>query len=249
MVSETDQQFYDQNGFLVVRQFLPPEELDALQGELDRYIDEVVPTLSGFDAFYEDASRPETLKQLQRMAQDDFFAAYQANRRWHELATALVGEEVTASEPEWFNKPPGTNHITPPHQDNFYFCQTPPHVVTLWLALERVGAENGCLRYVAGSHREGFRPHSKSSILGFSQGINNYTPDDFRREVAVPLEAGDLVAHHGMTIHRADANMSTTQHRRSFAMVFTGVSCRRDMDAFARYQDSARQQHAELGLK
>jgi len=39
---------------------------------------------------------------------------------------------VQGDAPEWFNKPPATNHITPPHQDNYYFCLEPPNVVTIW---------------------------------------------------------------------------------------------------------------------
>jgi phytanoyl-CoA hydroxylase len=102
---------------------------------------------------------------------------------------------------------------------------------------------------VAGSHRGGFRPHARSKILGFSQGITDYSADDFTRERAVPLSPGDAVAHHGMTIHRADANLSATRHRRSFALVFKGESCRRDQAAYDRYLASAREQHREMGLK
>jgi phytanoyl-CoA hydroxylase len=51
-----------------------------------------------------------------------------------------------------------------------------------------------------------------------------------------------------MTIHRADANMSAERHRRSFAMVFRGVSCERDDEAFERYLQSARSQHQAMGL-
>ncbi len=90
--------------------------------------------------------------------------------------------------------------------------------------------------------------HGRSRVLGFSQGITDYGADDFAHEVAVALRAGDAVAHHGMTIHRADANTSATRHRRSFALVFKGVSCQRDQVAFERYLSSARQQHQELGL-
>jgi hypothetical protein len=32
-------------------------------------------------------------------------------------------------------------------------------------------------------------------------------------------------------------------------MVFTGVSCQRDEEAFARYAESAREQHSAMGLK
>ena len=69
------------------------------------------------------------------------------------------------------------------------------------------------------------------------------------REAAAIMQPGDVVAHHGMTIHRADANLSATRHRRSFAMVYRGVSCRRDDAAYARYLASARAQHSELGIQ
>jgi phytanoyl-CoA hydroxylase len=249
MSSELAKQSYDREGFVVVRQFLADAGLAELHANLERYIRDVVPTLAATEAFYQDYARPETLKQLQRMGCDSFFRDYVHHSKWTALAEALVGEPVCADQPEWFNKPPGTNHVTPPHQDNYYFCLTPPHVVTIWLALDAVDAENGCLRYVPGSHKRGFRTHAKSKILGFSQGITDYTPDDFSREVAVPLQPGDAVAHHGMTIHRADANLSTTRHRRSFAMVFKGTSCRRDEAAFARYSASAREQRQEMGLR
>lgn len=249
MSYEIEREHYDEHGFVTVRQLLEKQDFADLRDNLDRYIRDVVPTRPHADAFYVDRSRPETLKQLQRMGCDPYFRDYVQHPRWTTLAESLVGEAVQADQPEWFNKPPGTNHVTPPHQDNYYFCLAPSNVVTIWLAMDSVDAENGCLRYVHGSHRNGFRKHAKSKILGFSQGITDYTPDDFTREVAVPLQPGDAVAHHGMTIHRADANMSITRHRRSFAIVFRGVSCQRDEAAFARYQAAAREQHQELGLK
>ena len=249
MQMDSHRPLFERDGFVVIRQLLPPGELAQLQDNLDRYVRDVVPGLQDADAFYEDRARPETLKQLQRMGQDSFFELYGRHPRWVAVAEALLGEPAVAEQPEWFNKPPGTNHVTPPHQDNYYFCLTPPSVLTIWLALDDVDAENGCLRYVEGSHHRGFRSHARSKVLGFSQGITDYNVDDFTREVAVTLRAGDAVAHHGMTIHRADANVSATRNRRSFAMVFKGVSCQRDEAAYARYLTSAREQHQAMGLK
>lgn len=240
---------YDQNGFAVVRNFLTGDELAALQAQLDRYILEVVPTLDDAKAFYHDRARPETLKQMQYMQGDAFFCEYVNHPKWKALAEALVGEEARCESPEWFNKPPGVEHPTPAHQDNYYFNLTPPNVATIWLALDVVDDENGCLRYVAGSHRNGFRQHGRSNVLGFSQGILDYGPADEAGEVKVHLRPGDVVAHNGMTIHRAEPNRSPDRNRRAFAMVYKGVSCRRDEAAFARYQASAKAQHELLGLK
>jgi phytanoyl-CoA hydroxylase len=239
---------YDRDGFAAVRQFLPASDFAELTRELERYIRDVVPTLPDAHAFYDDKGRPETLKQLQHMGLDPYFKAYRDHAAWRALAEALIGEAANPLEPEWFNKPPGTQHITPPHQDNYYFCLRPPHVVTLWMALDTVDEENGCLRYVRGSHLEGIRPHGRSNVLGFSQGILDHGDLDREREVAIHLEPGDVVAHHGNTIHRADANRSAVRNRRAFALVYKGVSCQRDEEAFGRYQAALKSQHQQLGL-
>jgi phytanoyl-CoA hydroxylase len=240
---------FEHDGFVIVRQLLSPSEFDDLRASLDPYIREVVPTLPDSHAFYDAKGRPETLKQMQHMgAADPFFNAYRQQPKWLGLAQALLGEEVEVQEPEWFNKPPGTNHFTPPHQDNYYFNLKPAQVLTIWMALDPVDDGNGCLRYVAGSHRRGIRPHGRSNVLGFSQGITDYGPDDEAREVAIHLQPGDVVVHHGNTIHRADANRSTTRNRRAFAMVCRGASCRRDEEAYNRYLAALKAQHAQMGL-
>ena len=240
---------FERDGFVIVPQLLSPPIFDELCANLGRYIGEVVPTLPDSHAFYDDKARPETLKQLQHMGGDPFFSAYRKEPTWLALAHALLGEDVEAQEPEWFNKPPGTKHITPPHQDNYYFNLKPPNVLTIWMALDPVDDGNGCLRYVAGSHRRGIRPHGRSNVLGFSQGITDYGPDDQAREVPIQLQPGDVVVHHGNTIHRADANGSTTRNRRAFALVCKGVSCRRDEEAYNRYLAALKNQHEQMGLK
>lgn len=241
-------QAFDRDGFVIVRQFLDATELAALTSQLDRYIRDVVPGLPETSAFYQDRARPETLKQLQHMGVDPYFHDYARHPQWTSLAAALVGESASCEQPEWFNKPPGVAHPTPPHQDNYYFCLKPPNVVTIWLALDAVAEENGCLRYVRGSHLAGLRPHARSAVLGFSQAISDYGPADEQREVPIHLQPGDVVAHHGEAIHRAEPNRSHDLQRRAFAMVFRGASCRRDDEAFARYQSSLKRQHESLGV-
>jgi len=249
MSYESEKQTFDRDGFVVVREFLTRSELAELAGQLERYIRDVVPGLPDAHAFYHDRVRPETLKQMQFMQVDPFFRDYTHHPKWKALAETLVGEPAACESPEWFNKPPGIDHPTPPHQDNYYFNLQPPNVVTIWLALDAVDNENGCLRYLPGSHLRGFRPHGRSNVLGFSQGITNYGPEDEAAERKIHLSPGDAVAHHGMTIHRAEPNRSPARNRRAFAMVFKGVSCRRDEAGFARYQESAKKQHEQMGLK
>jgi len=248
MSFEQYQADFDRDGFVVLRKFLNDDQLAELQDNLDRYIREVVPGLTAEHAFYVDRERPETLKQLQHMDVDPYFRDYAKHPTWNAMAEALLGEPVEAQAPEWFNKPAGTDHPTPPHQDNYYFCLRPPQVLTAWLALDRVDAENGGLIYVPGSHKRGLRPHDASSLVGFSQSIADYGPDDERVEQPVRLDVGDLIVHHGETIHRARPNRSPTRHRRAFAMVLKATSCRRDEEAYRRYEQALKAQHASLNL-
>lgn len=70
MTFELEKQHYDQHGFVIVRQLLGETDFTELKDNLNRYIRDVVPGLPDGDAFYQDRSRPETLKQMQRMGGD-----------------------------------------------------------------------------------------------------------------------------------------------------------------------------------
>lgn len=238
---------YDHNGWVLIPEFLDEPQMIELQDHLDRYVREMVPQLPSTHAFYQDLSRPETLKQMQFMELDPFFQELPRRNNWRSLAETLVGEPVNPSI-EWFNKPPKTHHITPPHQDNYYFCLRPANIATFWLALDAVDDENGCLRYVTGSHRGDIRPHQSTEVIGFSQGITDYGEEDREREAVIRMRPGDLAVHHGNLIHSANANRSQTRHRRAIAAVYKGVSCRLDKEASVRYRAALRAQQTEAGI-
>tara|TARA_Y100001934_G_C12381505_1_gene792696 strand:+ start:2586 stop:3362 length:777 start_codon:yes stop_codon:yes gene_type:complete len=244
---DTLQSFAD-NGFVIIRSFFNPEKLSETKTAMDRYITEVVPSLPDSDAFYIDKNDASTLKQLQRIAENDpYFERYANDADTLSVCKQLLGEDVHTRGVEWFCKPSGSTHPTPPHQDNFYFCLSPPSVVTVWIALDVVDTTNGCLHYVPGSHKHGIRDHGATSIVGFSQGIVDFGDKEMAMETPVHLEPGDCVIHHGNTIHRADPNPSD-RTRRGFALVIEGASAQRDDDAFSRYVDSVQAQHESLGL-
>ena len=100
-----------------------------------------------------------------------------------------------------------------------------------------VDGENGCIRYVAGSHHDGLRPHQRTDVLGFSQGVTDYGPADQQREVPVHAEPGDLLVHHCLTVHRADANRSG-RHRRALGLIYYSDRAQEDVEARDSYLKS-----------
>jgi phytanoyl-CoA hydroxylase len=225
---------FDRDGFVAIRGFLDRGELDAVNREIERYVAQVVPTLPRGDVLYEKVGEPSTMKHLVRLGGDPFFAALLHDARFTKLASALLADEVAPRGIQWFNKPPRIGEPTPPHQDGYYFMLEPNEAITAWLALDVVDERNGCMRYVAGSHREPIRPHARTATVGFSQGLS-YRPEDFATEVAVPANPGDLLVHHSLTIHRADANRSDC-HRRSLGIVYFAARAKQDATRLAGYQ-------------
>lgn len=227
---------FKEDGFVAVPQFCNSVELSSIESALANFIDFRTSQLPPEEVFYEDKAKPESLKQIQRMHDhDEFFSAF-FNEKPKALAAELLGEPVVGKNLQYFNKPPGIGQATPPHQDGHYFMLQPCHAVTMWMALDHVDEENGCVRYLRSSHHDGLRPHAHTQTLGFSQGIVDYGKNETREEVPCPAQPGDLLVHHALTVHRADANLSRTRSRRALGFIFYGESAREDKLAHESYQ-------------
>ena len=229
---------FKEDGFVAVPQFCNSVELSSIESALTHFIDNKISHLPQEEVFYEDKANPESLKQIQRLHEhDEFFAAFFEGKP-RQLAEELLNESVVRKNMQYFNKPPGIGKATPAHQDGQYFMLEPCHALTMWMALDPVDEGNGCVRYLRGSHRDGLRPHGRTNTLGFSQGIVDFGKEESREEVPCPAQPGDLLAHHALTIHHADANLSPTRSRRALGFIFYGESAREDMDAHEEYQRS-----------
>ncbi len=229
---------FQRNGYAFIPGFLSASDMAVIYEHLQQFMDRVVPSLPPERAFYERQGDPSTLKQLFNMYEyDPYFAGLMNDSKFSDLASLLLSEPVIAKNVEYFNKPPHIGKPTPPHQDNFYFMLEPPSAVTMWLALEDVDAENGCVRYVKGSHLLGLRPHGRTQTLGFSQGITDFPNDaDREAEVSFPAKPGDLLIHHSLAIHWADGNRSQTRSRKALGLIYFGASANEDRAAKEAYR-------------
>ena len=230
---------FDRDGYVAIHPLFDAATMAEINRELERYIADIVPTMPDSEVYYEDRNDRSTLKQMQKMSvYDDYFRDLVETDVIHDLAAAALGEEAVVQNLQYFNKPAGIGQATPPHQDGYYFHLTPCKAVTGWLALEPVDHENGCIHYVRGSHKSGgFRPHGRSNVLGFSQGITDFGTDaDKANTEAFPGDAGTFLMHDARTVHWAGANRSATRSRRALGFVYFGKSARIDQEAKAAYQ-------------
>lgn len=230
-------QDFVENGFIFFPSFLNEEEIALVQSKISNFIENDIDKMDAKDVYYEDINDKSTLKQLQRLFEfDPFFFEMMFASRFEKLASILLNDSVQGKNIQYFNKPPKIGKPTPAHQDGYYFMLEPNEAVTMWMALEPVDKENGCVRYIPKSHTKGLRPHAKTNTLGFSQGISNYGEEEnLEDEVFFSTKAGDLLVHHSLTIHRADQNLSKKRTRKAMGFIYYANEAKEDLIAHKAY--------------
>lgn len=238
---------YDDDGYVIIRGLFAPAAFVELQANLERYVREVVPTLPKDQAFFDDYNRTETLRKMQSLNKHDAWFTKFMNEGPHVAVQAhLMRDGCLPQGLEWFDKLPYDANATPAHQDGFYWCRKPNIACGIWIALDPVDRENGCLWYARGSHKLDIQPHAGSGVLGFSQGLMGFDPAKVDG-VPIELQAGDAVAHSSATIHWTQTNR-TARHRRAIATFCFGASTVRDEEAYGRYKDSLKAQLEKRGI-
>jgi phytanoyl-CoA hydroxylase len=237
MEAEKIKYFYDINGYIVEKKFLPESEISDLIDETEGFIKDIVPNLPREAVFYENKNDPSTLKQIQHLDQySSYFKKLASSPKVIELAELLLGGKVVLKNMQYFDKIPLIGKETPAHQDGYYFKIRPQIALTMWLSMGDADGENGAVTYIPGSHKTGMRPHGNTEVLGFSQGITDWSENDSSAEIQMTAEPGDLLVHHSLTIHRANPNRST-RHRKSIGFIFYREDVVIDEEAHTAYKN------------
>ncbi len=221
---------FEEDGFVVVRGLFDPADLSDLVREFEAIEASVNVTSSPDIVFEKDTDQIKYFKNI-----NHFVPAF--NRLFDSdllrIAADLLGERAYFQTMELHDKAPLVGSETPPHQDGFYFCYSPPSALTSYVALDPHLPDNGGLRFVPGSQHR-VRRHDPSPVAGFS-ARSELTEADIRDSVALSLRPGDVSFHHCNLVHYAAANRGTSR-RRAISIRVTGVSATRDPAAWATYR-------------
>ena len=120
------------------------------------------------------------------------------------MVQRLLGPDLKIYVDQTLCKPPRLGSAKPPHQDSAYWTSIdPPNLVICWMALDDATEENGCMRFIPGSHKLGVIEHKRLEDFRVED-----EKVDYASEVCVPLKAGGCSFHHSLAMHRTDANRS-----------------------------------------
>jgi phytanoyl-CoA hydroxylase len=183
------------NGFIVLRDYLSPTELGELR-------DHALPLIKRLAQSGQTRGQySNLLKSLHR--HDIWFQGQLDNGRHVPLVQQLLGSEMVGCAVAWFDRPVGEATGVPPHVDVQRGEGNTNKGITIWLALDLVNRNNGCLHYLRGSHEE---THPNQIFI---TDIETDSDD----VVQVEVNPGDAVIHNALTVHWSGGNKSDMPRR------------------------------------
>ncbi len=125
------------------------------------------------------------------------------------LVKDLVGPDVIGWGSHFFCKMPGDGKRVSWHQDSSYWPLSPSKAVTIWLAIDDASVENGCMRFIPGTHHFGHLTYTlseKDEANVLNQTVTG--AEKFGAPVDVELAAGEVSIHSDLLLHGSEANRS-----------------------------------------
>ncbi|CAM3729943.1 phytanoyl-CoA dioxygenase family protein [Kibdelosporangium persicum] len=236
----TDEQieFYQENGYLVIEDFLDGAEVDRLHLNLTAAVENRgearmanETTTGGGESL--NVSQPADRKRLR-----DAFLKHR--RSWTRVLSQHVNLWQTDEQVRKFSLDPRLGRIaavlgdvdgvrlwhdqtmfkpawgepTGWHMDTPAFSFTHSSASTFWFALVDCDLSNGCMHYIPGSHKARMRTKGGMRI----DSLKHLNPKWENAEpAACPVRAGAMIVHNGDTAHASCANM-TPRPRPAFAI-------------------------------
>ena len=210
---------FHENGFLIQERLLPEEEIAPVSDEIDNIVAGKADYIPKEDILYETGSSPPRVRNAFRVhLYNPFFMGIARHPKIVSLAGELLGHPLRLYSSQLFAKPAEVGSTVPLHQDMPYWPFEPPELLSCWIALDDSTIENGCVRFMAGSHKLGVLRHVPSNVQGNSLKLDDERIAGFP-ERAVEVPRGSCVFHHCLTAHWSGPNHSHSP-RRGLIMVY-----------------------------
>lgn len=213
-ISEDQIDGYRRDGFVHFPGFLDPGEVVELRAAILETVESMGrKKVAGSDIEWEESDSYYDGVFTQRLnlwKVNETVRNYMLNARLGKMLCRLAGlSRLRVWHDQALIKDPFANP-TAWHLDNPYWSFHSRDAITIWIALEDVDVQNGCLYFVPGSHK---LAHFDNSKLGDNVGeLFGIYPEMAEIDpVAVPMAAGDCSFHNGLTAHAAGPNMSRTR--------------------------------------
>ncbi|MEP6748215.1 MAG: phytanoyl-CoA dioxygenase family protein, partial [Bacteroidota bacterium] len=219
---------YQQNGYLLVENFLDENELsvwreavtEAIEQRNGRKFPGTETKVGEDDGINKDSDYyGKVFDQMLNLWQtNEKVKQIMLDENIGKMAAELSGSEgIRIWHDQALVKRPWANP-TSWHLDTPFWSFSDRRALSIWVALDDATLENGCLYFIPGTFKS--TTYENPGIGKNMDQIFEFYPQ-FRRlaSVAVPMKAGSCSFHNGLTVHGAGANM-TNGFRRAMTCAY-----------------------------
>jgi len=125
----------------------------------------------------------------------------------------MIGPNVEVHHSTIHIKPADTGHPFPMHQDQPFYAHEDLRYACALIHLDDTYHENGEIRFLPGSHRNGYIKHITAEDDGYSTPHLPTSHFKHADTVAVPGKRGDIVFFNLCTVHGSYINQTDAQRR------------------------------------
>ena len=211
MLTEEQKAFYNDNGYLLVKNAVTPDQLQRLREITYGLIAGSRSVTESNEVYDLDKGHTADTPRLTRVKlphkRNPYFWELIRNSKLTEVLTDLLGFHTNLLTSKLNAKAPGGGRAVEWHQDWAFYPATNDSLLAFGLMLEDVDEANGPLMVIPGTHKGPVLSHQANGY--FAGAID---PDDllFEKDKAVALtgKAGDMTVHHVRVLHGSAPNMS-----------------------------------------
>ena len=218
-VVQADVDFFHENGFLRIPSVFTPEESQAQADDLGRLAGEWATIDRRWPGPWRKVYMDEEEERGARLEAMHELHCY--SRAWLDAVTSprliaclvpLLGPDIELHHSVMHTKPPG-GQVFPMHQDHPFYPHDDGRCLDVLVHLDDTGPENGELRFLAGSHRQGPLDHIRGTE---EEPSAPHLPTDRYRladSVAAPAKRGDVIVFSYYTVHGSYINRTDRARR------------------------------------
>ena len=204
---------YREQGYVILDNVFPPEDVTAINDEIERLLPEHGDTAE---------HRPGWIFQLG--LRSELISDFARDERILSLIEDIVQPGIAIHSAKLVSKEPHSDIVCHWHQDEaFYTRPDDPRSfsetrMSIWVPLQDATEANGCMWIVPGSHRWGLQDYE---IMDYGACVRRLTPEEYANEHAIPmpLRAGSMLLFHGLLWHTSKGN-GTDHARRAFIVSY-----------------------------
>lgn len=219
-----DVRFFEERGYWIGPKLFDDEDLNRFREHMDRvYAGEFETGRPPWRGYW----RPDDGAVLRKTDNshwaDRTLRDLATDQRIGEIAARLMGQDVVRLwHDQLLYKPgsgPGVTRVNVGwHQDYQYWqCAETPTLLTAWVAFDDVDLDNGCMQFMAGSHRWGLEREGNFFEQDTQEQLRRLEAEHPIETVPVVMRAGQVSFHHCLTFHGSGPNR-TRNPRRSLAI-------------------------------